>query len=84
MTTLLGYADLADLSEDDRIRVIGKMAEDNPGQIIGVVVDADRFGAKADRYVMKLLERYRVEIIDRAPGPVSQTTTIRIRRKADA
>lgn len=49
-----GFADLADLPEDDRIAIIAKTAQT---QIIGFFVDDD---AKADRYIRKLGDRVRV------------------------
>lgn len=74
------YADLADLSEDDRIAIIARRAADQHAGIIGVIVDDDE---KADRYITKLLEASsQVRIIDRGPGPVKGTVLIRIGPKA--
>lgn len=49
-----GYADLADLPEDERIRII---AETAATAIVGFFVDDEE---KADRYIRKLGERVRV------------------------
>lgn len=68
-----GFADLADLPEDERITVIGRCAED--GNVTGVVVEDEE---KADRYVRKLLVRHKVRIIGRGPGPVAGTVLIRV------
>ncbi len=48
------YADLADLPEDERIRLI---AEQAATKIVGFFVDDD---AKADRYIHKLGTKVRV------------------------
>jgi len=73
-----GFADLADLPEDDRIRLIGEYVEAHPGEIVGVVVDRDYTGAKATRYIGKLATRHRVQIIDRNVGPVAHSILIRL------
>jgi hypothetical protein len=49
-----GFADLADLPEDERIRLIAEAAQ---SQTVGFFVDDD---AKADRYIRKLGSRVRV------------------------
>jgi hypothetical protein len=53
-----GFADLADLPEDDRITVIGQAVMD--GNQVAVPVDEEGPDGyeKADRYVKKLLERF--------------------------
>ena len=59
------FADLADLPEDERIAIIGKVAAE--GSITGFVVDDD---VKADRYIRKILAlHYRVRLISRGPFP---------------
>ena len=63
-----GFADLADLPEDDRIEIIGRTAE--AGKKVAFVVDDDE---KADRYVRKLIERHAVRVLSRGPGPVKST-----------
>lgn len=68
-----GFADLADLSEDARIAIIGVTAA--RGALVGFVVETDD---KADRYVEKLLAGYRVRVIDRMAGPVPATVLVRV------
>lgn len=69
-----GYADLADLPEDDRIAIIGRTAA--LGKVVGVFVDDD--GEKADRYIKKVLAAgHRVRLIDRRPGFVKDTVMLR-------
>jgi hypothetical protein len=48
------FADIADLPEDERIRIIAETAAHS---IVGFFVDDD---AKADRYIKKLGDRVRV------------------------
>lgn len=67
------YADLADLPEDARIEMIGEMAA--RGLLVGFVVEDDE---KADRYVGKLVDRFKVRIVDRMPGPVKNTVLVRV------
>lgn len=66
------FADLADLPEDDRIKVIARTAAE--GEIVGFIVDDD---AKADHYIDKLMA-YPVRIIDRGRGPVRGTVLVRV------
>lgn len=74
------FADLADLPEDDRIRVIGETAEQ--GQRVGFFVDDD---AKADRYVEKLTRLYRVQVVDRKRDVlVNHTVFVAVNRRPDA
>lgn len=73
MTPLEGYADLADLPEDERIDIIGRMA--SHGKVVGVFVDDD---VKADRYIDKLVTRYPVRIVDRGPGITAGTVMFRV------
>ncbi len=67
------YADLADLPEDERIRLAAETAL--CGHIVGVVTD-DELG-KPERYIRKL-EAHGVRIIDRSAGPVKHTVLIRV------
>lgn len=67
------FADLADLPEDERITIIGRVAEG--GNITGIVVEDD---VKADRYISKLTARHRIRVIDRHPGPVAGTVLVHI------
>lgn len=73
------FADLYELPEDDRIRVIGHTAEQ--GQRVGFVVEDD---TKADRYVEKLTTQFHIEVVKRGAGPVENTILIIVERKADA
>lgn len=73
---LKGFADLADLPEDDRIGIIGRMVMDK-GITAAVVVDADP--GKAERYEEKLTSRFPgVRVIERVPGPVANTITLKV------
>lgn len=73
-----GYADLADLPEDQRITIIGQTAM--KGGVIAVCVDADP--GKADRYVRKLLTRFpELEEVERFAGPVAGVVTVKVRKK---
>jgi len=73
MCDMKAFADLADLPEDKRIAIIGDVA--SGGLVVGFVVeDAE----KADRYVKKLLERFKVRIVGRGPGPIDKTVLVRV------
>jgi hypothetical protein len=79
-----GYADLADLPEDERIRVIGEYAM--AGNQVGVPVDEEGSDgyAKADRYVKKLLARFPLlEFVRKGKGPVANVVTFVVRRKGN-
>lgn len=69
-----GYADLADLSEDTRIQLIGEQAK--LGKRVGFVVDNDE---KADRYIAKLLVAFPgIEVASRNRGPVYGTILVAV------
>jgi len=68
-----GYADLADLPEDERIAIIAKTAET---EIVGFFVDD--WQGKAERYIRKLEAYPRVRVIDQKPGIVKGTIMIRV------
>lgn len=71
-----GYSDLADLPEDERIRIVGETVTLH-GKTVGLCVD-DTPG-KADRYKRKLRERFPgVVILDTKRGPVKGVITIRV------
>ena len=72
------YADLGDLPEDDRIKVIAETAAS--GEIVGFVVEDD---AKADRYVEKLGKYPAVRVIDRMPGPIKGCVLVRVGAKGN-
>jgi hypothetical protein len=79
-----GFADLADLPEDDRITIIGQAVMD--GNQVAVPVDEEGPDGyeKADRYVKKLLERFPlIEFVGKAKGPVKDAVTFVVRRKAN-
>jgi hypothetical protein len=77
--SLKGYADLFHLHEDARIEIIGQKAEQ--GERVGFFVDDD---AKADRYIKKLTERFRVEVAERKSDSVAGTTFVKVIRRTDA
>lgn len=69
------YADLFELSEDERIDTIGHMVTEH-GKTIGFVVETT---AKADRYIKKLKKKYpTVTVLDQGPGPVKNTILVRV------
>lgn len=67
------YADLGDCGEDRRIETIGVAAAG--GATIAFIVEDD---AKADRYLKKLQERYKVRVIARGAGPVKDTVFVKL------
>lgn len=70
------YVDIADLDEDKRIGFIGHRAMDHK-ETVGFIVDSEP--GKADRYIKKLKERFPgIEILDRGPGPVQDTTFVKV------
>jgi hypothetical protein len=74
------FADLADLPEDERIRIIGQTAEG--GESVGFFVDDD---AKADRYIEKLTRQFRVQVVERKRNVlVNNTVFVKVNRKPDA
>jgi len=79
-----GYADLADLPEDERVRIIGEYAM--AGNQVGVPVDEEGPDGyeKADRYVKKLLARFPLlEFVSKGKGPVANVVTFIVRRKGN-
>jgi len=79
-----GFADLADLPEDERIRVIGEYAM--AGNQVGVPVDEEGPDGyeKADRYVKKLLAQFPLlEFVSKGQGPVKDVVTFIVRRKGN-
>lgn len=69
------FADLADLPEDDRIKLIADTAKRNPGSVIGVAVDDEP--EKVERYQAKL-RRQGLSVIDISAGPVAGAKLIRV------
>lgn len=75
------YADLHDLSEDDRIEQIGRQVM--RGQLVGVITDA--VPGKPERYVRKMKKRFpRVRLVDQIAGPTANTVLLRFGPPADA
>lgn len=69
------YADLADLPEDDRIRIIGTTAMG--GNVVGFFVDDER--GKPDRYINKLLKWFpTISVMYRGPGPIKGVILIKV------
>lgn len=63
-----GYADLADLPEDERIAIIARTAA--AGNTVAVFVDND---CVADRYTKKL-EKLNVRVVERRPNVLVKGT----------
>jgi hypothetical protein len=66
------FADLGDLPEEDRIKVIVEACR--AGNICGVVFETQE---KADRYSL-MLRAYGVRIIDTKPGPIKDSVMLRV------
>lgn len=78
----IGFADLADMPEDERIAIIGRTVVDQQ-KTVGVCVDATltkgSSETKADRYKRKLTERFPgLVILSTEAGPVKGVVTIRV------
>ncbi len=70
------YRDIADLEEDDRIDMIGRKVEEQK-KTVAFITDSDP--GKADRYIRKLLKRFPgIQVLDRIPGPVANTITVKV------
>ena len=74
-----GYADIADLPEDERITLIGQRAE--TGERVGFFVEDD---AKADRYMTKLQTQFQVQEVKRSHGFPANTVLVIVTRLANA
>ncbi len=68
-----GFADLADLPEDDRIKIIGDWVMSKRHR---VAVPTDDDPGKAGRYMQKLHDRYPGIRCHIEPGLVQKTVTI--------
>jgi hypothetical protein len=68
-----GYFDLKRLPEDERIDIIGQAAES--GQVVAFIVDTE---ADANRYMRKLLAKFKVKEITRCSGPVKGAFTVNV------
>ena len=74
--TSIPYKDIADESEDERIRQIGEKAMQER-QIVGFITDAEP--GKADRYIAKLMDRFPgIRVIHRGDGPVPETVLVKV------
>ena len=74
-----GFRDIADFSEDERIRRIGNACRARPGQLVAFVTDDEP--DKPERYIRKLAERFPdVKFVDKSKGPVANTVTVRMRK----
>jgi len=70
-----GYSDLADLPEDERIRIIGERAE--AGNTVAVVLEDD--DDKVARYIEKITTRFsKVRHISTSTGIVPGTVTVNV------
>ncbi len=75
-----GYSDLADLPEDERIKIIGKAAQ--AGNIVGVALEDD--ADKIARYIGKLTKRFpKVRHVSTDPGLVPGTVLVCVGPLAD-
>jgi hypothetical protein len=69
------YADLASLSEDERIDAIGHHVLDHQHTVGFIVEDY----AKADRYIEKMQEKFpTIMVLYRGPGPVEGTVVVKV------
>lgn len=72
------YKDLADSSEDDRIKAIGHEVMVLK-KTVGFFVDAEQGDAKALRYIDKLQKRFPgIRVLYRAPFSVANTTLVKV------
>lgn len=69
-----GYADLSDLSEDERIEIIAHQVKQH-GLTVGVCVDDEP--GKPERYTEKL-EKLGCRVLQQAKGPVANVVTLRV------
>ena len=68
-----GYSDLSNLPEDQRIKIIGEVAE--AGNIIGVALEDD--AEKIARYIGKLTKRFpKVRHVSTDPGLIPGTVIV--------
>lgn len=73
---LIPYKDIADESEDDRIRQIGEKAM-REKLTVGFITDAEE--GKADRYIRKLKERFPgIRVMYQGDGPVADTVLVKV------
>lgn len=73
---MIPYKDIADESEDERIRQIGEKVMHE--RLIVAFITDDEAG-KADRYIEKLTARFPgIRVIARFPGPVPETVSVKV------
>jgi len=73
------YADLVNMTEDERIEAIGKTAM--RGATVAVCLEENQ-PAKIERYIKKITERYpELMVIKRTKGPTPLVETITVGRK---
>lgn len=71
------FADLADLGEDYRIKIIGETVLKHR-KVVSFVTDA-KPPSKVDRYIKKLLERYPgVVVLERLAGPGPDAVSVKV------
>lgn len=68
------FVDLGDLSEDARIDILGHRSQDHGETNVFVVEDDE----KADRYIAKLTSRYKVKILRRGVGPITNSVFVEV------
>ena len=69
-----GFQDLADLPEDERIKLIAHYVV-APGITVAVLVDDEP--GKPERYIEKLRARGAV-VLSQEPGPVAKVITLKV------
>ncbi len=82
-TEIMGipFKDIANLPEQDRIIAIGNLAIQQPGKIVGCLVDTEGpfpHHEKADRYIRTLLSIFPTLKTKKYPGPVKGVILIQI------
>ncbi|MGN6206034.1 hypothetical protein [Humibacter sp.] len=71
-----GYADLGDLSEDERITIIGRTVVER-GKTVAVCVDDQP--AKVARYIRKIRDRFpTIVVLSQSKGPARGIVTIKL------
>lgn len=69
-----GFADLADLPEDERIELISHHVKQHG---LSVAVCVDDLPGKPERYARKL-EKLGCRVVETLPGPVHNVVTLRV------
>lgn len=70
------FKDIADNSEDERIREIGEKTM-REKLVVGFVTDSE--AGKAERYIRKLQERFPgIRVIYQGAGPVAETVLVKV------